>query len=111
LYSRQRVGTFVRRLPDEGGALQHRQIAIVHRYEVVPPFVQRMFDGLRDAVQLAGGTTREVRYEPVGPPITVVPDAWATVVFHSLNVAIPEDDQRLVMVSPSDNVLPQMKNR
>jgi DNA-binding LacI/PurR family transcriptional regulator len=118
LFSRRRLGVFVRQLPlpaggeaaAGAGALHGRSIAIAVFAEPVPPFVGLMVRGLREAVEQAGAQVQMVDGNTM--TAATVSDQWATVLLNPTGSYLPPQDvQRCVVVSTADHLHPQLLAR
>jgi DNA-binding LacI/PurR family transcriptional regulator len=112
LFSRRRLGVFVRQLPGD-----HAQQALDARLPFMDktlgmavikqpaPFVQRMMDGFTQAVREAGGETRVVIADESYPVIPETTGLWGLAVFNPNSfVTAPPGKQNIVVVATAGHI-------
>lgn len=116
LFSRRRLGLFVRELPSDAAEQTHdAQTPLMGKLigmataAVAVPFIERMMEGFTQVIREAGGKTAVI------PDVTqkdVVPDPtgyWGVALFNpGINMQPPADKRNIVIVSTADHIHPDL---
>jgi LacI family transcriptional regulator len=112
LFSRKRLGLFVRSLPERRTSrraarelpMLGRSVTLVSNCIPVVPFIQRMMQGFEQVLREAGAQTQRLAHDPEVMALPA-PDSWGVALFNPNSAArLSESVRHAVVVSTADHI-------
>jgi LacI family transcriptional regulator len=115
LFSRKRLGLFVRALPAppadrrNGKPLQGKTVGLMVFCDPLPSFIQRMISGFRQAIGDSGADTLVIPLSDLDPSPPADPGCWALAVFNpNSEFCLPPTCRRATVISTAEHLQPAL---